>query len=373
MNILFFTVSAGEGHNKVAKTISNYIDNNFPHNNTKIIDTFHYVNSNLHKIIIETYMKSIKYIPTLYGYVYKKTEENDSSIMDMGDFLNTILLSRKLKKLLKDFNPDVIVCTHPFPSEALSALKKKGQISVPIVNVLTDYTIHPSWINSEVDYFVFPCDSFEYELDYWHIPRQKARFFGIPIDNKFHMNEDREKLCNKLSIKNSFTTLLMGGGLGLGNIKETLDYVLKYNNDMQIIAITGRNESLYKYLTNIDNPNLIVYGFVDNINELMSISDFIITKPGGITVTEALSKELPIIVSYSLPGQEERNTEFILNNSIGMIANSPNSLISCINTLKDNTHKYYELKDNMNKMKKTDSVKNICEFILSLREAKKHG
>lgn len=370
MNILFFTVSAGEGHNKVASTISDYISKNFPNNNTMIIDTFHYVNVNLHKIIIETYMKSLKYLPTLYGYVYKKTEDCDSSILDVSDFLNNIFLSRKLKKLLKDFKPDVIVCTHPFPAEALSALKKKGCISVPMINILTDYTIHPSWIQSEVDYFIFPCESFKYQLDFWNIHPSKARFFGIPIENKFYNNLDKKSLRNKFNLQDSFTTLLMGGGFGLGNIKESLDYIASYNSDMQIIAITGKNKSLYNYLSNIENSNIKVFGYVDNIHELMSVSDLIVTKPGGITVTEALSKELPIIISYSLPGQEQRNTEYILNNSIGMVANNPTSLLSCINTLKNDHEKYTQLKDNMAKLKRSDSLKNISNFILNLNKNK---
>ncbi|TCO74571.1 MGDG synthase family glycosyltransferase [Marinisporobacter balticus] len=366
MNILFFTVSAGEGHNQVSKTVADYIKNHYANHNVKIIDTFNYMHPHLHKIIIETYMKSIKYMPALYRFIYNRSEVTDSSISDVSEFLNQVILSRKLSKLLSDFQPDVIACTHPFPAEALSVMKRKGKINMPLVTILTDYTIHPSWINKEVDYYILPSETFAYQFQYWEIPTEKARFFGIPIDEKFNSQPNRHQLCSKLDITNTFTALIMGGGLGLGNITETLNYLFTYNVNIQLLVVTGKNEDLYNYLSKINRPNLKAFGFVNNIDELMSVSDLIITKPGGITLTESLNKELPIIVTSKLPGQEERNTEFILNHGIGMIATSPNSLISCINLLKDDQEKYNVFKQNMSRLKKTKATKDIAEFLLAL-------
>ncbi|WP_168198323.1 MGDG synthase family glycosyltransferase [Crassaminicella thermophila] len=366
MNILFFTVSAGEGHNQVSKTVAGYIKRRHPNHHIKIIDTFNYIHPNLHKIIIETYMKSIKYMPALYRFLYNRSEVTDSSISDVSEFLNKILLSRKLSKLLTDFKPDVIVCTHPFPAEALSVMKRKGKINIPLVTILTDYTIHPSWINKEVDYYIFPSENLAYKIPYLKIPYEKAKFFGIPVDEKFNITHNRSKLCNSFEIENTFTALIMGGGLGLGNITETLNYLFAYDIDIQLLVVTGKNEELYRYLSRIQRPNVKIFGFMNNIDELMSVSDIIITKPGGITVTESLIKELPIIITSKLPGQEERNTEFILNNSIGMVANSPNSLIFCINMLKEDKEKYNFFKQNMSRLKKPNATRDISNFLLSL-------
>lgn len=366
MNILFLTVSAGEGHNQVSKTVANYIKKQNSNHNVQIIDTFNYIHPNLHKLIIETYMNSIKYTPALYRFIYKRSEVTDNSILDISEFLNKVLLSRKLLKILAEFQPDVIVCTHPFPAEALSAMKSKGKIHIPLVTILTDYTIHPSWINKEVDYYVLPSEYFSHQFQYWQIPEEKARFFGIPVDENFSKKQNRDVLCSKLGVDHTFTALIMGGSLGLGNITETLNHLFTYNVDIQLLVVTGKNEELQRYLTQINRPNLKVFGFVNNIDEFMSVSDLIITKPGGITVTESLNKEIPIIITSNLPGQEERNTEFILNNGLGMIANTPNTLISCIHLLKDDTEKYNIFKKNMSKLKKPNSTKDIYEFLLTL-------
>lgn len=367
MNILFFTVSAGEGHNQVAKSITDYIHQHYPEHKVDVIDTFNYIHPNLHKIVLEAYIKSIKYTPALYGYFYKRTEITDSSLMDISEFINKVILSRKLSKLLSDFQPDVIICTHPFPAEALSTMKRKGKINIPIINTLTDYTIHPSWINKEVDYYILPSEIFVHEFQYWGIPQEKARFFGIPVDQKFSVPQDRKSLCQKLDVANTFTALITGGGLGLGNITETLNHLFTYEMDIQILVITGKNEDLYHYLSQLNRPNLKTYGYVNNMDELMGVSDVIITKPGGITVTECLNKELPIIINWSIPGQEERNTEFILNNGLGMIATSPNSLMSCINSLRNDIDKRYAIRRNMAKLKKPNATKDIAEFILNLK------
>ncbi|WP_129599651.1 MGDG synthase family glycosyltransferase [Anaerophilus nitritogenes] len=367
MNILFFTVSAGAGHNKVAKTVSDYIETYYPQNNVQIIDTFNYIHPHLHKMIIETYVKSIKYIPALYRFIYKRSEFTDSSISDVSEFFNQILLSRKLSKLLSDFTPDVIVCTHPFPAEALSVMKRKGKINIPIVSILTDYTIHPSWINKEVDYYIFPNENFSYEFHYWNIPNEKARFLGIPVNENFNIHHDRDLLCESLHIKNTFTVLMMGGGLGLG-MSETIHDLLSYPLDLQILVVTGKNQELYDHVQNLHIPHIKVFGFIDNIHELMSVSDVIITKPGGITVTECLIKELPIVITSKLPGQEERNTEFILNNGIGMIATNSNTLISCLSLLKEDKNKYNIYKENMKKIKKSHAAKDISNFLLTLNK-----
>jgi processive 1,2-diacylglycerol beta-glucosyltransferase len=366
VNILFFTVSAGDGHNHVAKTIADKIKQMDPKHKVEVIDAFNYVHPSLHKIVFEAYIKSIKYIPTLYGYIYKRSEVTDNSIVDVSEFLNKVVLSRKLTRLLGDFRPDVIVCTHPFPAEALSAMKRKGKINIPLVTVLTDYTIHPSWINNEIDYYMMPSENFIHEFQYWQIPLERARFFGIPIDDKFAKLNDRQEVCERLNVTNTFTALIMGGGLGLGNITETLDYLFTHNIDIQIIAIAGKNQELYRYLSLINRKNLKVFGYVSNIDEFMSVSDLIITKPGGITVTEALAKELPIIVTWNLPGQEERNMEFILNNGIGMVATSPNSLISCINLLKDDSERYQTICKNMARLRKPHASEDIANFILNM-------
>ncbi|MDK2919802.1 MAG: processive 1,2-diacylglycerol beta-glucosyltransferase [Candidatus Petromonas sp.] len=370
MNIVFFTLSAGEGHNQVAKTLADTILSLDNKHNIKIIDTFNYINPKLHKVLINGYLKSIKYLPELYGFLYRKTEDNGSSLHDVSELFNKAFISRKLLKFLSGFKPDVIICTHPFPAEALAVLKKHGKISIPIIITVTDYALHSSWLNKYIDFYILPTEKLKHELCFWDVPLHKSKFYGIPVRKCFYRELDREEVCKRLDISNTFTALLMGGGLGLGKITETIDCLVNNPIDIQIIVITGKNEELYnnliaKYLS-CSNKSLKIYGYTPNIDEFMSVSDLIVTKPGGLTITEAIIKELPIIISSSLPGQEEKNIEFILNNGLGMRASNPNSLISCIKYLKENKEKYNNIKFNMSKFKKPKASYDIAKLILNL-------
>jgi processive 1,2-diacylglycerol beta-glucosyltransferase len=371
MNIVFFTLSAGEGHNQVAKTLADTILSLNNQHNIKIIDTFNYVNPKLHKVLINGYLKSIKYLPELYGFLYRKTENSDNSLHDISELFNKAFISRKLLKFLWYFKPDAIICTHPFPAEALAVLKRQNKISIPIIITVTDYGLHSSWLNKDLDFYILPTEKLKHELDFWDVPIHKSKFYGIPVRKCFYRKLDRGEICKKLYIPNTFTVLLTGGGLGLGKITETIDCLANNPIDIQIIVITGKNQNLYKnlvtkYLSADNNSKIKIYGYTPNIDEFMSISDLIITKPGGLTITEAIIKELPIIISSSLPGQEEKNIEFILNNGLGMRASNPNSLISCIKYLKENKEKYNNIKFNMSKFKKPKASHDIAKLILSL-------
>ncbi len=376
MNILFFTISAGEGHNQVANTLAEELFEVDKNNKIEIIDAFNYINPKLHKVLMEVYIKSIKYMPELYSFFYKKTTESDSSFYDIGELLNKAFVSRKINRLLLSFKPDVIICTHPIPIEALCMLKRKNKIKTPILTTLTDYTLHSAWLKKDIDYYIISSEILKYELEHWQIPVEKCKFFGIPVRKAFYEKQNRQEICNELDLKNTFTALIMGGGLGLGNITDTLDYLVCNKLDIQIVVIAGKNKDLYNNLKakyNKDNnlDNVRIYGYMSDIHKIMSISDVIITKPGGLTVAEAITKELPIIITCNLPGQEERNAEFILNNGIGMVATSPHSLISSINILKENSDKYNMIKSNMNRLKKPKACSEIVNLILTMANEKK--
>lgn len=377
MNILFFTLSAGEGHNQVANTLAGDLFKADDKHKIQIIDAFKYIHPKLHKILLEAYVKSIQYFPELYGYFYKKTSlSNDSFYCDIEELFNRAFIIRKFNKLINSFNPHVIICTHPIPAEALSILKRKGKINIPIINTITDYSLHSAWLNEEIDYYVLPSDFLKNEIRFWNIPEEKCKYFGIPIRNSFLEKSDRQEICDELGLNNTFTALIMGGGLGLGNIAPSLDCLANYGTDIQTIVLTGKNKVLYRELKSKYNSintlnNVKIYDYLSYIHKIMTISDVIITKPGGLTITEAIIKELPMIITSILPGQEEKNAEFLLENKIGMIATNPNDLLSSITTLRNNPKEYNVLKKNMIRFKKPKATQDIVNLILKLDLNKK--
>lgn len=373
-NILFFSVSIGAGHDSAAKALEQQLLEKNPELKTRIIDTFDYINHTLHKVVLESYMETLKFNPKVWGYLYDQAEGGER-IIDLGQILNK-LLSHKLHQLIEEFKPDMMICTHAFPAGILSVLKAKTNIDVPVVAILTDYTVHGFWIHPNIDYYIIPSNELMFECIERGMPEQKIRPYGIPINNEFAHALDKEKIKEKLGLKNGPVVLVMGGGLGLGSVKETVMSLLSADSNLQVLAVAGKNEKLYNDLKffSMEEQNLYVYGYINNVAELMSASDLIITKPGGLTTAEVLSKALPMVIVNPLPGQEDRNTEFLLNCGVAVKARKHSLLPILISQLFSNNLRMGHMRDMATHIAKPNAVHTISDFIIEeilMNKAKK--
>ncbi|MGI6065523.1 MAG: MGDG synthase family glycosyltransferase [Bacillota bacterium] len=361
-NILFFSVSIGSGHDSAAKSLEQQFKQIIPDVKTQIIDTFDYINPTLHKVVMGSYMETLKFSPKVWGYLYRQAEEGEH-LIDLGQVLNK-LLSYRLQLLIDKFQPNIIICTHAFPAGIISVLKEKTGLKIPTVVVLTDFTIHAFWIHPNTDCFMIPSNQLIYECIAKGMPPQKVKPFGIPIRAEFSRHLEKKAVKEKLGLDARSVVLVMGGGLGMGAVKETVQSLIA-NEDMQVIAVCGKNSNLQKELGNLSytSQNLHVYGFVENVSELMSAADLIVTKPGGLTTAEVLAKGLPMVIVDPLPGQEDRNTEFLLNWGVAVKAKHPESLPPLINQLMKNGLRMRHMKEMALYLAKPSSAEDICQFV----------
>lgn len=314
MKVLFLSASTGGGHTKAAEAI---IERMYMKNQDfegKIVDALKYINPFVDRLITGTYLAAIRNTPGIYGQFYGWAEKKEN-ITNITKNFNR-LVSNKLTRLINDYKPEVIVCTHTFPVQMLSVLKKRGKISIPVIAVVTDFVSHLFWKLDGVDAFVVAHAYIKSDMVKMGIEESRIFVYGIPVSADFLLNKDRETILGKLGLKNKTTILLMGGSLGLGDVRKTLKSLLKSKRDLQIIAVAGHNKKLEIQLMAMASrfkKDVIIYGFTDRISDLMDVSDFIITKPGGVTISEALVKGIPIILMSPIPGQEERNAAFLTN------------------------------------------------------------
>lgn len=362
MNVLLFSVSIGSGHDLAAQAIEQEIIKRYPDAQTKIVDTFKYINPVLNKVVVGSYMESLKFNPKIWGFLYQQAEEGEKFV-DITQLLSN-LVSPKLNKLVKNFSPDVIICTHAFPSGILSVLKGREKIQVPLITVLTDYTVHPFWIHKYIDTYVIPADELKYVLLEQGVPEEKIKTFGLPIRSEFTLPVNKQEARKELGLVDKITVLVMGGGLGLGAIKQII-YNLGYADlDIQIIVVAGKNNKLRTQLDLMKLKNPIkVLGFVTEVHKLMAASDLIITKPGGLTTAEVLSKALPMIITSPLPGQEDRNTEFLLNNGLAKIVRKEDQLVLSIKQLINNPLRMKQMREMATSLAKPQAAKDLVDFI----------
>lgn len=371
MNILIFSVSIGNGHDQVAHTLRNEIIRQDNTSRVQIVNTINFISPLLDKVILDSYMNILKFYPKAWGKIYEKTNRLDP-IIDVNDIANRLIAS-KFRRTTVNFDPNVIICTHSFPAAIISSLKQKRRIGCPLVTVVTDFNIHSSYINDNTDHYVIPHEDLTYVMEDLGVPKEKVLPFGIPIKKEFGEPHNREEILAKLGFEDKKSILVMGGGLGLGGINNIVKSIDNYMEDIQIIAIAGRNNRLETKLKDLSTRNrLEVYGFVNNMHEIMEMSDCIITKPGGVSVSEILSREKPLVIFSPLPGQEYENVEFLLNSGAAVTVSDVKKIPVLIKQILSSEIRKKCFKELSGLVKKPHSAYDIVHFLTERYGADKH-
>ncbi|MFR8619982.1 MAG: MGDG synthase family glycosyltransferase, partial [Romboutsia timonensis] len=382
--VLIMSASTGGGHNRAARAIKEELESRTIDNMSiecEIVDSLKLVNNTMDKVISRGYEKSALYTPKAYGSVYRFSETTIASKNEFKTNPLTSLMARKFKHLLNESTPDLIIGTHPFPMIALSTLKKNNNIHSlsrsesfykstkvdipPMISVLTDYTTHSTWIQNEIDYYIVGHEYVKELLVYEGVDSEKVKAFGIPVEKSFLSHRDRETVLTELGLSpEKLTVLLMGGSFGAGNIKETLEDLIAIDRDFQILVITGRNEHLKDKLSKmldstIHNKNICLLGYTNKMNDILASIDVLISKPGGLTTTEALLNDVPMIVPYFIPGQEEENLDFLTNCGAALRTTKKYSLPVLLKVLIDDPSRLDNLRKNIKSIRKFDSAVNI--------------
>ncbi len=366
--ILLLHISKVSGHKQATIAIENAIKELAPSAEVMNINAFNYTNPISEKIINGLYLGVLKRAPAVWDYLY----DNPRIVKAATRFKNRIHThnSPKLKRLYDSFKPDVIVCSQAFPCGMVSDFKNAYNINVPLVAVLTDYVPHSFWLYDNVNYYICPDSETKQKLIAKGISEKKIKIYGIPIDPKFNKLGNREAICSKLGLDiRKPKALIMGGGHGLGPIKTIVRSIDRIKIDLDMLVVCGVNKKLLKWLfrkSKRAKKKILPFGFVDNIEQLMSISNVILTKPGGITTAEALAMNLPMIIVNPLPGQEYHNTQFLLKLGTAVLVDKPRETGKALESLLNHPNELTRLKETIKKIATPNSSLDIARLLLSL-------
>lgn len=370
--VIIFYASYGGGHLSAARSIKENMETNYEDIDVKLIDCMEYVNKTVNKITTKAYSEMAKKAPKTWGRVYWKSQKGP--LAQISTTSNKIL-SIKLYKLLKDFEPNLIVSTHPFGSQMCAYLKKHGKLNAKIATVMTDYAPHDQWLvfNKYVDYYFVSHDGMKKELHEKGIPNEKIFATGIPLSNKFLLKYDKPTILKSFCLSpDKKTVLFFGGGeFGLGKTQtfKIFKSFVECPENIQIVAISGKNqkmkeafENLVESLNKKDSVKILEY--TNQVPELMSISDLVVTKPGGLTTTESLASGLPIVVINPIPGQEEENASYLEKNKVAIWLKKDDNVEAILKDLFSNPEKMQEMKIRARLLAKKNSTKDICKILL---------
>jgi len=396
--IIIFTASYGGGHNSVAKALAEYLKSHYPKTNVEVIDFMkRFVAGD--RIMRTLYKQSAKRLPAAYGIFFHLTDK----LFDKPIWKKILTPSlNKVRVFLTEAKPDIVVSVYPTAGLVCSLLSK--ELGFRTATVITDFGAHSQWIQPLTDLYFVPTDDLKKFLVSRGIKPKRIKVTGIPLRKEFSiahrttscpvrsehnlptesvgMNEPNYSLLDasnglrspakiatairrRFNLSNKFTVLLMSGEYGIGNIKELCKRLIRL--PIQLIVVCGNNKRLYRKVSEFRNKNLLCLGFTDQVHNLMAISDVLIGKAGGITVSEAMAMGLPLIIYRPIPGQEFFNVDYLVNEGAALYAHHKDDVINRVGFIYEHPHRLKEMKQKAYEIGRPNATKKICHWLCSRR------
>jgi processive 1,2-diacylglycerol beta-glucosyltransferase len=321
----------------------------------------------------KAYIEVVNKAPDLLGWLYDSLDrpwKNERRRLAF-DRLNT----RPFVKLLKEFQPDVAVCTHFLPAEIISHLKEKGVLQTRQAVIITDLDVHAMWLYRQVEHYFVAMEETKAHLAELGVPSQTITVTGIPIDPVFAQPKDKALMRAKYGLDRSLATVLVSaGGFGVGPVEQLVQSMAKMSHPIQVIAICGRNETLKVRMEQLSQAMPIsskvrihTVGYTKEMDEYMAASDLVLGKPGGLTTSEALAKGLGLVIVNPIQGQEERNSDHLLEEGAAIRCNNLPVLGWKIDRLLDEPGRLAALQANAHRLGRPRAALDIVEALNRLR------
>ena len=357
------------GHTSAANAVSDALKVRDPHVETRVVDSYKYAASVVSRVVSNGYIGMVKTIPQMYRFLYNRAER----ATEVGPFRTWLhqFTAGNLRSLLQDERPDVVVCTHAFPCGVMAEYKKEFADAPPVVGVVTDFVVHSFWIHRNIEGYAVATTQMRNTLVARGVRRERIVVSGIPVNAKFAIPApSQEVLRERLGLpRNRAAVLVMGGGLGIGPIETMMQALDGVETPLCAVVIVGRNarqEQRVLEAANAVHYPVRVLRFVDNVNEFMHACDVLVTKPGGLTSAEALVTNIPTVLFKPLPGQEERNTRYLVERKAALRAKSASDLTRNVQALLASEDKREQIRSAMMELGKPCAADEIAELIESL-------
>ncbi len=362
MKIIVAYVSAGAGHRKAAEALYHFFKKESKSADIKLVDVLEKTNFIFRNSYIYGYRFLINHAMWLWGVLFWLTSSRRLNfVIKPLCFIFNRFNTRKFSEFLIRAQPDTIISTHFLPSEIATHLKREYKINSNIVTIITDFGIHPFWILPGTDIYIVASSFSKVQL---LAQGGKASFIyelGIPVNTEFTKQYDKNAICKKLGLaQNKLTAMITTGSFGIGPIEKIVKLI---NNDVQVIVVCANNKRLYKRLKQKSYPNVAVFGFIDNIPELMAAADIVIAKPGGLTTSEILNMESAPIFISPIRGQETANIQAMAQFGIGRFAKHAEDIKAIILDYMKHPEELTKIKKRIREIKKPNAIRDIYNVV----------
>jgi processive 1,2-diacylglycerol beta-glucosyltransferase len=371
--VLFLSAAVGVGHTAAAEAVRSALIARDPTLETHTVDSYRYAASIFAKIVADGYIGMVKTVPQVYRYIYDRAERA-THVPNMRRFVSRYTAAN-LRKLVVDLKPDLVVCTHAFPCGVMSEYKRQFDPDLPVVGIVTDFVVHPFWIYPNIDAYSVATPEMALALTSRGVAPERVLLSGIPVDARFgRARLPVDRLRAELALPRGLPlVLIMGGGVGIGPLDKMMRALGNVDVPLAAAVIVGRNKQLERRVTAAAERTaypLRVFGFVNNVFDYMHAADVLLTKPGGLTSSEALAAGVPMILVKPLPGQEERNTRYLVARRAAVRARGERQLVAAVRDVLTSAEYRLQLRASAASLRHPDASLRVAERIDELLEAR---
>lgn len=368
--ILLLSVSAGAGHSRAAEAIRAEALGHPAGVSATHLDVMNFVPAAFRAMYKDFYIALVNSYPSLWGYVYQATNEAaPDGLMQRTRRLVERLNTGRIRKAIAAHSPDAIICTHFLPAELLARAIGKGELRCPVWLQVTDFDLHRMWVQPHMRGYFAANAEVAYRMSAHGLGKGVIHITGIPVMPAFSGSLDRGDCARESGLDPAHTTiLLMGGGEGIGGLAAAAQRLLAIEGDFQLVAMAGRNAEALVELQALARRfpgRLLAQGFTETIERWMACADFAITKPGGLTSSECLAMGLPMIVNAPIPGQEERNADFLLQQGVALKATDSVTLEYCVRELLRHPERLAEMRARARAIGRARAARAVLDVVLA--------
>lgn len=334
----------------------------------EVVDSYRYASEVFHKVASNGYIGMVKMLPQLYKYLYDQAERA-TKVSAFKSWLHHYT-AVNLRQYVAALNPSVVVCTHAFPCGVMAEYKREYADAPAVVGIVTDFVVHPFWIHRNIDRYAVATPVMRQALIARGVASERIRVTGIPIARHFADHQTKHEARRAIGVDPGRTTLLlMGGGLGIGPLEKALERIDRLDHDVQTVVVVGKNPRLEQRLADVARnmrKRVKVAGFVPNVYDYMRAADVLVSKPGGLTSSEALAAGLPVVMLRPLPGQEERNARYLQESGIGIRAQTSRELTDVLDRLLSEPQRLMRMSASAKRLAKPHAAESVAEILDSL-------
>jgi processive 1,2-diacylglycerol beta-glucosyltransferase len=371
--ILVLSASVGAGHMRAAEAIELAVRELAPEATVKNVDILTLTNAVFRRFYAKAYLDLVNRSPHVLGYVYDLMDQPSRSGRNRRDRLRLAVEKLNLRPFLRflESEPwDLVINTHFLPAEIIASLRKNEQLNVRQVTVTTDFETHRLWVNQPCDHYFTATEEGARYLAHWGVPSENVTVTGIPIHPLFRTPKDRAACSAKHGLSGDRPAVLqMAGGFGVGPIERLYRALLDVEVPLEVMVVSGRNEAVKTQLEAVPVPErhrAKILGFTKDIDELMAAADLVMSKPGGLTTSETLARGAAMVIVNPTPGQEYRNSDFLLENGAAIKVNNIATLAYKVTSLLREPGQLEKLKANARRLARPNAAVEVVRVALSL-------